>query len=310
MSFDKIIVVRLVKKVFKITYLVIFFIAIYTYRSDIYSFCYDHFIPKENKISQLTVNKYYREYNFNYVANTNKFIPENRQDILNIYYTIINSGMNEFTFYCDDDYLTCQDDVSDIANDQNILSNINNFVHPYNSFKSLSTEINTSGEIKIIIDRVYSDKMIYLIDYEIDKILEKEITKELNDKEKIRKIHDYIINHTKYDQDRSDNKITKYSSDNAFGVLTENYGVCGGYTDAMMLFLERFNLKSIRISSENHIWNYVNLNNQWYHLDLTWDDPISSDNKDILDDTYFLITDKDLQNINSEEHNYNVDIYK
>ena len=298
------------KKFFKVTFLIFIFVAIYIYRTDIYNFYYDYIVPSEDKISKLENNKYYREYIFNYVSNTNKFIPETKQDILNIYYTIINSGMEEFTFYCSNDYITCKDDVSDIANDQNILSNINNFVHPYNSFKSILTEISTSGEIKVEVNKVYDEKMIYLIDYEIEKIINKEIDDEMTDKEKIKKIHNYIIDNTKYDQDRSDNKITNYSSDNAYGVLTENYGVCGGYTDTMMLFLERFGIKSIRISSENHIWNYVNLDGEWLHLDLTWDDPISSDDDDILDDTYFLINNDELEQFESEEHYFDESIYE
>ena len=63
-----------------------------------------------------------------------------------------------------------------------------------------------------MIEKVYTEKMIYLIDYEIDKIINKEITSSMKQKEKVKKIHDYIINNTKYDQDRSDNKITNYSS--------------------------------------------------------------------------------------------------
>lgn len=298
------------KRLIKTAFFILILITIYIYRSDIYNFYYDYLVPIENKISQLENNKYYREYNFNYVSNTQNFVPNNKQDILNIFYTVINSGMNKFTFYCDNKYSTCQEDVSDIANDQNILSNINNFVHPYNSFKSIQTEISSSGEVTIDINQVYDEKMIYLTDYEIEKIIGKEINDKMTNKEKIKKIHNYIINNTKYDKDRSDNKITKYSSDNAYGVLTENYGVCGGYTDAMMLFLEQFGIKSIRISSENHIWNYVNLDDEWFHLDLTWDDPISSNNKDILDDTYFLINDEELKAFKSEEHYYDVHIYE
>lgn len=284
-------------------------LAVYTYRVEIYNFYYDYIVPTDSKITHLVNNKYYRSYNFSYVKNTDNFIPEKRQDVLDIYYTIINSGMEEFTFFCPNNYQNCSNDVNDIAHNQEILSNINNFVHPYNSFKSIQTQISTSGEITLRISKVYDEKMIYLIDYEIDKILEKEIKNNMSSKEKIKKIHNYIINHTKYDQDRSDNKINKYSSDNAYGVLTENYGVCGGYTDTMMLFLERFNIKSIRISSENHIWNYVYLNDEWLHLDLTWDDPISSDHNDILDDTYFLITNKELKETKSEEHYFDVNVY-
>ena len=45
--------------------------------------------------------------------------------------------------------------VNDLANDQNTISNINNFVHPYNSFKTLKTEVDSAGKITIEIEKVY-----------------------------------------------------------------------------------------------------------------------------------------------------------
>ena len=105
-------------------------------------------------------------------------------------------------------------------------------------------------------------------------------------------------------------KIVKYKSDNAYGVLIENYGLCGGYTDAMMLFLERFQIPNYKIATENHIWNYVKIDDRWLHLDLTWDDPITENEKNILDDTYFLITDDELMSLEKEDHTYNADIFK
>ena len=129
-------------------------------------------------------------------------------------------------------------------------------------------------------------------------------------RQKIKKIHDYIINHTSYDSERSDKKVTNYKSDNAYGVLIEGKGLCGGYSDAMMLFLERFNIPSIKITTENHAWNYVKIDNEWLHLDLTWDDPVTSNGKDILDDSYFLINDSQLKTIEKEDHNYNKEVYE
>ena len=31
--------------------------------------------------------------------------------------------------------------------------------------------------------------------------------------------------------------------------------------------------------TENHAWNYVQLNNKWYAIDCTWDDPLSATGK-------------------------------
>lgn len=283
---------------------------IWTYRENIIKLYNDYLAPVENKITKLEKNNYYRDYDFIYVQNTSNFVPNNKKDILNIYYTIVNSGMDEFTFYCPKNYDNCINDVRDIANDQDIISNINNFVHPYNSFKTLQTEVESTGKITLRLNKVYTDEMIIILNYKVDEIIKSNIKTTDTIKEKIKKIHNYIINNTKYDKERSDNKIINYKSDNAYGVLTEGYGLCGGYTDAMMLFLEKFGTKNIKISTENHIWNYVLIDNQWLHLDLTWDDPVATDGKNVLDDSYFLIDNERLNTLENEEHNYDKIIYE
>lgn len=294
-----------------IYFLVLVFLVgfIYTNRETI-AIMYDRYlVPIEDKITKLEKNKYYREYNFSYVKNTNNFIPASKEELLDIYYTIVNSGMNEFTFFCPKEYENCINDVRDLAYDQNTISNINNFVHPYNSFKTLKTEIESTGKITLHIEKVYDDEMIIILNYKVDDIIKNNIKDTDSLREKIRKIHNYIINNTSYDKERSDKKIINYHSDNAYGVLIENYGLCGGYTDAMMLFLEKFNIKNLKISTENHIWNYVNIDDTWLHLDLTWDDPITENGSNILDDSYFLINDTTLKTIEKTEHNYDVTIY-
>ena len=77
----------------------------------------------------------------------------------------------------------------------------------------------------------------------------------------------------------------------------------------MELILERLGVVSYKVSSNNHIWNGVKLDNNWYHLDLTWDDPITPDNSNILDDSFFLINTKKLLEIEIEEHQFDQEIY-
>ena len=298
------------KKIISLIILTLTIYFAYQYRENIVNFYNEYFVPIEKKITKLEKNKYYRDINYAYLKNVNDFIPHNNDDILNIYFTIVNSGMNEFTFYCPKEYENCINDVNDIANNQNTISSINNFVHPYNSFKTLKTEVESTGKITINIEKVYDEDSIVILNYKVDDILSKEITSSMDQKEKVKKIHDYIVNNTTYDKERSDKKNINYKSDNAYGVLIENYGLCGGYTDTMMLFLEKLNIPNYKISTENHIWNYLKIDNKWLHLDLTWDDPITNDNRNILDYSYFLIDDDRLFELEKEEHNYDKTIYK
>jgi hypothetical protein len=77
----------------------------------------------------------------------------------------------------------------------------------------------------------------------------------------------------------------------------------------MALFLNYFGIPNFKVTSENHVWNAVYVDGKWYHLDLTWDDPILSNGKNIIDDSYFLITTKQLKKLNDSQHNFDENIY-
>ena len=125
---------------------------------------------------------------------------------------------------------------------------------------------------------------------------------------KIKKIHDYIIDSTKYDTLKTENIHDEtYKSNTAYGVLVQGYGICSGYSDAMSIFLNKLGIKNYKISNETHIWNLVYINGIWTHLDSTWDDPISD--KNINRDTYFLISYDELNKLKDETHSFNKEIY-
>ena len=297
------------KKYIVLLFLIILFGFTFAFRRPLYNLYRTYFV-KENKIVTLTAsNDYTRDYDFNYVKRTDDFTPSNYQDLLNIYYTVLNSGEEEFSFYCTDEYSECINDVDSLANNQKVLSTINNFVHPFNSFRHLETSYDDYGKVTLKIEHIYNNNDIKLINAKVEEI-EKEIwNSSMSNEDKIKEAHNYIINNSKYDKDRSDNNIVKYKSDTAYGSLLEGYSLCGGYTDAMELFLEDMGIKSYKISSENHVWNAVNLNNAWYHLDLTWDDPITTDGSDILEYNFFLITTSELDELEAEQHNYDKNVY-
>ena len=297
------------KKLLTYTFVIISLFIVYSKRNDIYKFYMRVFDNVSYAITPLEKNKYYKDQDYKYVKNTDKFVPENKQDILNIYYTVVNSGMNEFTFYCDDKYVTCLNDIENLANDQTKISTINNFVHPFNSFNTIETEIDSRGIVNLKINRTYSEEMMILINYKVDEIYKNLYKENADIKDNIKTFHDYIINHTSYDKERADSKIVNYKSDNAYGVLIEGMGLCGGYTDTMALFLEKLGVKNYKVSTNNHTWNRVYVNDKWLHLDLTWDDPISEDGKNVLDHSYFLINTTDLKTIEKNEHNYDPAIY-
>jgi len=93
-------------------------------------------------------------------------------------------------------------------------------------------------------------------------------------------IHDYIIQNCTYTEN------TKNAS-NAYGCLVDGEAVCSGYSRAAMLLLSKAGIESVLVGGTgitsdqkviSHMWNLVWINNNPYHLDVTWDDPGSTNN--------------------------------
>ena len=132
--------------------------------SDINKFITSMKEPKINIPNDKTI--YNRKYSYKTVHETNNFIPKNIDDLKNIYYTILNKGWDEFTFYCDKDYESCADDVKTIANDSEYINLINNYVSPFNSYKKYNTLVTGDKEIYLSIDKTYTKEQTeYLTNY-------------------------------------------------------------------------------------------------------------------------------------------------
>lgn len=121
----------------------------------------------------------------------------------------------------------------------------------------------------------------------------------MNQFEKERAIHDWIINNTQYDQ--------SYTIYDPYNTLIKHSGVCEGYTLLAQKMFTLAGIKSILVEGtaggQNHAWNMVYINGSWYHVDLTWDDPISS--RDILRYDYFNLTDNQI----SKDHSWDTSKY-
>lgn len=296
------------KKTITIILLLAILAVTYTYRNQILNIIIENVVNK-NEISFESKNPYYLTYKFDYIKNVEELNINNKSDLLNLYFTIINSGINNFEFYCPSKYKDCIKDIVDIANNQKDLSNINGFVHPFNSFDTIETAYDSIGRVKLKIIKTYTDVEIDNLNQKISEIIVNEVKDEKDNKKIIKIIHDYIINNIKYDKERTDNNIIKYASNTAYGVLFEGYGICSGYADAMALFLNYYKIPNYKVVSENHVWNAVYIDNNWYHLDLTWDDPVLDNGKDTLNHDYFLITTEQLKSLNDTQHIFDEEVF-
>jgi len=254
-------------------------------------------------IPNSTVND--RNYNYLTYKSTNNFYPKSKEDIKQIYYTVINNGWDEFTFYCPYEYKTCEQDIKKLITDDDFIATLNNYVSPYNSFIHINTYIIASKEVYLKIEKIYTKEEIENLNNEINNILEENsITgNSIND---IKKIHRYIINNTAYDSTYKKENITD-PSNKATGALFNKKAVCSGYADLFSIMMDRINVPNFKVSSENHIWNVVYVDGKWLHIDSTWDDDeMNPDNQE-----NFLMIDTDkLYELDKTEHTFDINLYK
>ncbi len=108
------------------------------------------------------------------------------------------------------------------------------------------------------------------VNAEIEKILDC-IPQGLDDSLKALYLHDYLLVSFEYDLD--------YSIYDIYNMLKSGKSVCMGYALLYDELLTRIGIESCAVlspaTSLNHMWNEIKINGEWYHVDITWDDPVS-----------------------------------
>jgi len=259
----------------------------------------------------LTFNIYNDDYsNFFYIptlsiVDTSEPLSD-YDDYANYLYTYLNEGIEEFTIDC-----AAPVDCAELVNNpiyNTIPFGISNILHPYYDIKQLAYSFNDT-RLKIITTTGYTDEDKILINQELNNILNTIIDDTMNDYDKILTIHDYIVNSVEYDVSCLDNPPTCDNDHTAIGIFFDYNAVCEGYAHAMDIMLRALQIPSFRLSSETHQWNVVSLDGLWYHVDPTWDDPVTHNGQDILSHDYFLITTAELNALDTTNaHDYNIDL--
>ena len=196
---------------------------------------------------------------------TNTLIQENGADILGDDY---QAAIEAFThdnldvFYLDVNkmYLNIETITKFLKTTYNV------YISAANGTNYLSKEFPTTETI---------DKAILEIEKE-----KNEIISHLNgtDYQNILYIHDYLVNNIEYDS-----AYQSLGSYNIYGSLVRKKCVCEGYSKAFKYLLNcagydcelmQGTATNSSGESENHMWNCVKLKDNWYEVDVTWDDPI------------------------------------
>ena len=103
--------------------------------------------------------------------------------------------------------------------------------------------------------------------------------------EQIKYVHDYITKSTSYRLENVCDKANIGFVRTSYGALVKHQGVCEAYTRAFKAVMDQLGIPCVMVQGvfrhtentpELHIWNYVQLNGNWYGVDATMDDPIGN----------------------------------
>lgn len=162
--------------------------------------------------------------------------------------------------------------------------------------KTYDVFINNGNEQNYFLDGYSSEAQVKQAINEVESIKNQIISQKTgNTYNDVKMVHDYLINTIEYETTISKNNIY-----NIYGALVQNESVCEGYAKAFKYLLDELQIPCVMVigqatnskgETENHAWNYVQINGNWYAVDTTWDDPVIIGNGIIGNDVkykYFL----------------------
>ena len=131
------------------------------------------------------------------------------------------------------------------------------------------------------------------------RVFEECVTPEMSDYDKELALYTWLTGNVSYDQAHYEKKGAPRTSYEPYGPLVQGKGVCLGYATAFQLLMDMADIECITVtgaafmSRENHAWNMVKLNGEWYCVDPTWDMDLwisAQDVEPFVQYSYFNVT--------------------
>lgn len=146
------------------------------------------------------------------------------------------------------------------------------FKNPYYYYVQRSfggTFKNASG-LMVSVKPKYTETDIEVVNStwaEIDKAVEEillYVSPNMTQYEKVMAVHDYMAYNYAYDAEDTEQNML---------IMIDKKGVCAAYSYAFIHVMNVLGIESRFITSNDmvHAWNIVNIDGEWYHIDITWD---------------------------------------
>ncbi len=193
---------------------------------------------------------------------------------------------------------------------QKIFDHISNIVFYQSNMDIYSISmsgnvIGKSANLVINLDYRMSPDESAKVDEWIKKTMDPFLAQNHNNLEIIKFINDTIVKHVEYD--------TSYQKNSAYYAVFSKSSLCEGYSFLTYKMLSYAKIESRIISGvagdEDHMWNLVKYNNSWYHLDVTWNDPVYKGGfkkpLDYVSHEYLMLTSEQI----SKTHTWDKNIF-
>ena len=128
----------------------------------------------------------------------------------------------------------------------------------------------------------------------VDAAIASCVTDGMSNYEIAKALHDYLALNNEYDMRYYSGNVPAISY-TAYGALVNRTSVCAGYALAYERLMDQVGIPCEYVTGMTtngyHAWNIVQIDGEWYHVDVTWDDP-TPDREGYVRYKYFLKSDK------------------
>ena len=193
------------------------------------------------------------------------------------------------------EYKLTEDQVYKIVNciwdDHSITSfNFRSYRQMFDEKTGLINYITITYYSDITLDNYYSIRSQIRNDI---KTITDSVNPDWSDIQKALYIHDVLRNICEYES----STINKYNK-TAYSLFIKHKGNCIAYSGAYATIMNKLDIDCIIVSSNDHTWNMINIDDNWYHADVTYDDDDGKFSYRYY--KWFMISDEKASNIESK----------
>ena len=130
-----------------------------------------------------------------------------------------------------------------------------------------------------------------LLQAKVNAVIQECIQPEMTTYEKALALHNWVIDNVEYD----DVDGPGGEGHSAYDAIVLGRGVCQAYATGYAALLDAAGITNAYEYGYDHVWNLVQMNDQWYHIDCTWNDSTSKSN------TYLFLPNDALADVGNHE---------